>query len=276
MKPNPESCILKNLALVALLIVIVGALGCAGAGSPAPEAPDRGGDTNVDADVESDEELESLLAEYGDEYGEEGAVSRSDPFYYWNVTWFHFNDKFYFWFLQPVAKGYGWAMPDHAQTGINNFFRNIEYPVRLVACLAQGRMYDSGTETGRFLINTTIGVVGFWDAAEQIWEIEAHAEDFDQAIGRWGIGPGWFITWPLLGPSSVRGTVGAVVDRLANPKTWLLADEPAIGIVTTALDIINETSLDPDRYEQMRDMSVEPYIAIRNAYFQNREKKVKE
>ena len=226
---------------------------------------------------EDPDDWEALMAEYGDDYADTGPII-SDPLRPWNKFWFHFNDKLYFWVLRPVAKGYGWVVPEVARRGLDNAFDNIRFPIRALSSVFQARFRDAGVEVSRFFINTTVGVVGFWDAADDLWAIKRRNEDFDQAFGSWGVGTGWYLTWPLMGPSSVRGTAGMVFDAAANPFTYLflLPNSGYIGTGVGALDRLNNLSLNPDAYADIIKGTADPYSAVRDGYVQNRQKLVAE
>jgi len=197
----------------------------------------------------------------------------SDPLRHWNAVWFHFNDKLYFWVLRPVSKGYGKVVPEPARKGIDNVFNNLRTPVPLVSFSLQGRWADARRVLCRFGLNSTVGVLGWRDVAAIKHDLPGPNEDIDQAFGAWGIGTGPYLVWPFFGPSSVRGTFGSLGDRLLNPTSWL----PRYWNVAVAVtDKVNETSLDPDHYQEMRMMTVVPYTAVRNAYYQNRKELVEE
>jgi phospholipid-binding lipoprotein MlaA len=178
-----------------------------------------------------------------------------------NRFMYKFNDKMYFWVLKPVSQGYGFIMPEVARIGVRNFFDNLRFPVRFFNCLFQGKVKDSGVELARFGINTTVGILGFIDIAEKI-PLEEKKEDLDQTLAVYGFGTGTYLMWPFLGPSSVRGTFGFIGDMILNPATYI----PGSGIFKT----INNTSLRIGEYEALKKASIDPYIAIRNAYYQHR------
>jgi phospholipid-binding lipoprotein MlaA len=119
-----------------------------------------------------------------------------------------------------------------------------------------------------------MGVFGFGDPAKQEFGIGMRDEDFDQTLGFYGLGPGVYIHWPIFGPSSIRGTAGLAGDYLLDP-VWYV--QPALASVAiTAEDKVNATSLSIGDYEALKKASFDPYIAIRDAYFENRKKKIAE
>jgi phospholipid-binding lipoprotein MlaA len=225
-------------------------------------------------------ENESAEEDWEDEWGEDETVAEEipDPLLPWNWMWFHFNDKFFLYVWEPLAEGYGYVVPEVARRGVRNFFTNLTTPVRLVNCLLQGKWDDAGNETARFLINTTAGILGFGDPAYEKYG-PPKDEDFGQTLGYWGLNDGFFLTWPFLGPSSLRDTIGFVADGYLHPVSYIDGNPhktTPTKIAIRAYDIFNRTSLQIGEYEKLRNMALDPYIAIRNIYFQNRQKKIAE
>jgi phospholipid-binding lipoprotein MlaA len=195
--------------------------------------------------------------------------SIADPLEPMNRAFYRFNDKMYVWVLDPVARGYAKVIPVGLRTGINAFFENLYSPVRMVNALLQGDIDKSGIILGRFVINTTAGVLGLADVADQEFGLKKQRADFGQTLGVWGVGNGFYLYWPLIGPSSVRDTVGYSVDGFSRPTFWLIDDWLISGELVTA-DNLNFLSLNPGFYDEFRKMSFDPYIATRQAYFDYR------
>ena len=193
---------------------------------------------------------------------DEKAPPIRDPVRGMNRAFYGFNDKLYFWALRPVARGYKFVMPQIARVGVRNFFANVGMPARMVNCLLQADLKGTGTELARFGVNTTLGVGGFGDPAKAWLHLRQRDEDFGQTLGVWGLGTGWYLTWPIGGPSSVRDTVAAPVNIALDPATYL----PGVG----ALRGINNTSLRLGDYEDLKAAALDPYEAIRDAYNQHR------
>ena len=189
-------------------------------------------------------------------------VAIADPVRPVNWAFYHFNDKLYFWVLKPVARGWRFVVPKRARVSVRNLFSNVGAPSRSVNCLFQGDLRGSGTELARFVVNTTVGVAGLGDPAKHWLDIEQRDEDFGQTLGVWGLGPGLYLHWPLIGPSSPRDTVGFVVNSALDPATYA----PGAGLVAR----INHTSLTLGDYEALKDAALDPYEAIRDAYNQHR------
>ncbi|MBW2026494.1 MAG: VacJ family lipoprotein [Deltaproteobacteria bacterium] len=106
-----------------------------------------------------------------------------DPLEPINRIFFVFNDKLYFWFLRPVARGYKKVVPERARVGVRNFFSNLLTPIRLVNCLLQGKFKAAGTETLRFIINSTVGFLGLEDVAKKEGHLSRQDEDLGQSLG---------------------------------------------------------------------------------------------
>ena len=232
------------------------------------EDPKPPAEKNETSDL-SNKDLDTLYAE-----AEAGVVHVADPIAPFNRAMFHFNDKFYFWVLKPVAKGYRYVAPAPLRISVKNFFYNLVTPIRLVNCLLQGKVSSAGTELTRFVINSTAGMLGFADPAHNYPQLKTKDEDLGQTFGKYGIGNGFYIVWPLLGPSTLRDTIGLMGDQFLNPVAYVQPAEAAFGI--SAFKRVNTTSLHIGAYEDIKEASIDPYSAIRDAYIQNRARKVKQ
>jgi phospholipid-binding lipoprotein MlaA len=209
-----------------------------------------------------------------DEY-EEAAAGVPDPLEPFNRLTYKFNDDFYFYILKPVATGYRDIVAEPLRVSIKNFFSNLLMPIRAVNCLLQGKFDGFGTELVRFCLNTTMGVLGFGDPAKQEFGIEMRDENFDQTLGFYGLGPGVYIHWPIFGPSSIRGTAGLAGDYFLDPVYWFV--EPTLSrVAIKGEDKVNAASLSIGDYEALKKAAFDPYIAIRDAYFENMKKKISE
>jgi phospholipid-binding lipoprotein MlaA len=229
---------------------------------------------SAEKDTEEDV-LQDPFAER-DKPAEEGAPdSIADPLEPINRVFFVFNDRLYFWLLKPVARGYKAVVPETARIGVRNFFYNLVFPVRFVNCFLQGKVEEAFMEVGRFFTNTFLGVAGFVDVATQIGNFGKYDEDLGQTFGSYGVGPGFYIDWPILGPSSLRDTVGSAGDFFLDPIN-VLVDPSGYVIAIKAFDSVNSTSLRLGDYEALKRAALDPYISVRDAYYQNRKSKIKE
>ncbi|MGR3219187.1 MAG: MlaA family lipoprotein, partial [Candidatus Anammoxibacter sp.] len=134
-----------------------------------------------------------------------------------NRSMFSFNNKLYYHVVKPGNKGYNYVVPKAVRKSIRKMFDNVLFPGRFLNCLFQGKVKGAGTEMARFLLNTSIGVVGMFDPAEKLFHLKVQDEDFGQTLAKYGMKNGSFITWPGLGPSSVRDTIGFLGDLAMNP-----------------------------------------------------------
>lgn len=220
-----------------------------------------------------DEELEFLL-EDEEEYAADGP-SIADPIEPWNKAMHHFNDRLYFWVLKPVATGYKTVTPNLAREGVRNFFTNLATPVRFLGCLLQGKSERAGVELGRFMVNTTFGVLGFGNPASLEPTLQVPPEeDVGQAFGSWGIGNGFYIVWPILGPSTLRDSAASFGEGFLSPLNYVDPTSAAIG--ARAFDQVNATSFRLGDYEKIKSAALDPYVAIRNGYIQRRNRQLEE
>jgi phospholipid-binding lipoprotein MlaA len=214
---------------------------------------------------EEDEEDLDYLEEEGDEI--------ADPFEPVNRAFFAVNDKLYFWVLKPVTKGYSFVFPEPVRISVNNFFDNIATPIQFLNNLLQFKFKPAGKELLRFGINSTVGVLGIFDVAGESEGIEVNEdEDFGQTLGVWGLGPGFYMNLPLLGPSSLRDTVGSVGDYFLDPVNYV---SPTIDrFAIKAGSGVNKASFKIGDYEEIKKDALDPYAAIRDIYHQYRRSKV--
>ncbi len=223
------------------------------------------------------EETQDEDLDFEEEEEEEPEETIADPLEPVNRVFFYFNDKLYFWVLKPVATGYKAVLPQGVRVSVRNFFSNLLTPIRFVNTLLQGDPEGAAIELTRFFVNTTVGLGGFFDPAAKYGDVPKQDVDFGQTLGIYGLNPGFYIVLPIFGPSSLRDGVGLAVDAALNPMTYLFLVTP-IG-VSTGLAVhlqVNEVSLTLGDYESLKEAALDPYIALRNAYFQYRRNKIKE
>ena len=192
-----------------------------------------------------------------------------DPLEPMNRVFFTFNDKVYFWFFKPVAEGYSVVMPEVMRLSFRNFFTNLSMPIRLVSCLLQGKIKGVGITLVRFVVNSSAGFLGFQDVAKQALDYPVQDEDLGQVFAFYGIGPGFYLNLPFLGASTLRDTAGWVGGLYLNPWDYIV-EEFWWNMGGRAFDIVNKTSLRVGEYEALKDAALDPYVAMRDAYFQYR------
>ena len=207
---------------------------------------------------------------------EEDAVPAADPLRPWNRAMFQFNDKLYFWVLKPATLGYTYVVPEPLRMTLNTFVDNLRAPGRCVNNLLQLKGKAAGNEFIRFVFNSTAGLGGLADAARDLLHIQKSPADFGQTLGHYGIGHGFYLVWPFLGPSSARDSVGYLGDRVLYPLSFLSFTDISFGVSSAifVIETVNETSFKIGDYEAFKEAAIDPYVSLRDAYFQNRKKAV--
>lgn len=225
--------------------------------------------------------------DFTDSFEEEFAVSNQevfDPLSGYNRVMTSFNDGFYTYVLSPVSKSYAFAVPEVARTGIDNFFTNLMFPVRFVNNLLQFKFENASKELGRFVVNTIWGLGGFMDQATNTLGMEIYHEDFGQTLGYWGVGEGFHVVLPILGPLNLRDIVGLGAGLALAPTSQLghntipykipQNDLQELGIDT--LYKTNEYSFHPDLYNSIKKDALDLYPYLRDIYTQKRNKEIAE
>ena len=208
-----------------------------------------------------------------EEARDEEAARIADPLEPFNRAMYHLNDKLYFWALKPVSQGYNKIVPEQARVSVKNFFSNLAFPARFISCLLQADFSGASAELGRFAVNTIWGVGGLLDpSSSQQLNIPKRDADLGQTLGLYGVGQGLYIVWPVLGPSSARDSVGIVGDFFLYPISYIRPWYDWLAV--RAYQEVNDTSLRIGDYESLKEMAIDPYVALRDAYSQYRQKKV--
>jgi phospholipid-binding lipoprotein MlaA len=209
---------------------------------------------------------------YAMDMAEESAAGEdfeSDPWEPFNEKMFWFNrevlDRFV---LKPVATAWDFVLPDPVQRGIHNVFDNLAVVRRLVNNSLQAKWTGAAREVARFTINSTVGVVGFFDVAKDGFGIEQSDEDTGQTFGVWGMGPGPYLVLPFLPPLTVRDGIGYALDTAMTPYIYFIPWYA--NLAGTATNVVNERSINLDRFERVAESTVDLYGAVRNAYLQRR------
>ncbi|TLY80927.1 MAG: VacJ family lipoprotein [Gammaproteobacteria bacterium] len=193
-----------------------------------------------------------------------------DPWEPMNRATYRFNDKFDRAIAKPVARSYRRVTPQFVQTGVSNFLDNLQYPVVMVNDLLQGQFTPFAQDTGRLLLNTTLGIGGLFDPASAAG-LDKNDREFGQTFGKWGIKPGPYLVIPFLGPSDVRDGFGLVANTYADPRVYINNDAVKYGLwVVHAVDI-RAHLLD---VEGAMQGAYDPYAFVRNAYLERRQFKV--
>ena len=213
----------------------------------------------------------------GDDYGEPKNTI-PDPIQPVNMGVFWFNHQLYHYVFTPLNMTYKFLIPQPARTGISNVFLNAEYPTRCVNDLLQWKPKRAGLETEKFLINTTAGVGGIFKVSDKIPHlVEVPQTDTAATLAKWKIPTGCYIVWPILGPKSIRDTVGFVGDIALDPVTWITYGAVgglagASSLALSAPETTTKASDKLDNYETVTHISVNKYSAVKSAYEQSRRK----
>lgn len=202
-----------------------------------------------------------------------GCASSPDPWEGMNRGTFWFNERLDRYALEPVATAWDWVFPERVETSISNFFDNLGMPIVFVNDLLQAKPVAASQDVGRFAVNTTLGIAGFFDPASR-FGIPENDEDFGQTFGRWGCPPGPYLVLPLLGPSSVRDAFGRVGDAAATVYAYFVPWTVTAGMTAVATANVRASLLEEIR--QDREESLDFYVFVRNAYLENREHRVRD
>lgn len=172
--------------------------------------------------------------------------------------------------LRPVAKGYDIIMPDAPQRGVRNFFKNLAYPVTFINLILQGKFEDSLTATGRFLMNSSVGVLGFFDVATKV-DIPKFDEDFGQTLAVWGWKDSRYLVMPLFGPYTARDFIGRGFYGYFHPISYAVREYN--NYIPLVVDLITlRAELLP--FQAELDAASDPYVLVRDVWLQNREFKI--
>ncbi len=278
----------QTLVLLFVIFSLSSFFGCATLGPPSQiesqavlfvQAPV---DTMNDAQIPAGDDG---FDEFEDEFAEAETRTVPDPLIAYNRAMTKFNDKFFDYVLSPVAKGYNVVVPEGGRIGIRRFFKNLFYPMRFVNNVLQVKYDRAAIETARFLLNSTVGLLGFFDPAKEWFALQAYPEDFGQTLGFYGVGPGFHYVLPFLGPSNLRDAIGLIPDTYAIPMTYLPeiqisgtseSDRIWIAFGLESYRRLNDASLSLEEYESLRRDALDLYTFMRDAYERNRQVKIKE
>ena len=234
------SRIIRTLALLALVLGLAGCQTVQGVGTRLERAVDK------------------VMGSKG---------QRLDPWESWNRKVFNFNEKLDAAVLKPVATAYSEIVPSPIRTGIDNFFGNIGDAWSTVNLLLQGR-FKAGVEQGmRFAVNSTLGLAGVLDIATEAG-LEKNSQDFGKTLGKWGMGTGAYIVWPVFGPSSVRDSLALPLDWQASPG--VVFDDGRKKVLITVLNGVNTRANFLRAGDMLEGIALDKYTFYRDAYLQRR------
>ena len=197
-----------------------------------------------------------------------------DPLEKFNRSVFAFNESVDQAMLKPVAKAYKAITPAAVDKGITNFFNNLNDFIVVGNDLLQFKLKQTVTDTGRLLLNSTLGLVGFVDVATELG-LPKHEEDFGQTLGYWGLKSGPYIMLPFFGPSSVRDVIGKGVDIFLDPRVYYAHYQGGNArdfVVSTNVISAADTRADLlDREKILQTAALDKYSYIRDAYLARRQ-----
>ena len=201
-----------------------------------------------------------------DESGNE--VDVVDPYENINRKVYVFNDKVDEYVAEPISDAYKFITPQFVQTGVANFFSNLKGINTVLNDVMQAKFQQGAHDTGRFAINSTIGLLGLFDVATELG-LENHDEDFDQTLAVWGVPQGSYLVLPFLGPTTSRGIPGAVFDTAANPATY-------VGMPVQLVQMLNARANAEGALKFIDEAALDPYVFTRESYLQWRNFMIKD
>lgn len=199
----------------------------------------------------------------------------NDPIEPTNRVFYAINDGLDTVLLRPAAEAYRFVVPNQIRTGIHNLLTNLSTPVRLGNDILQGKPRLAGNTAMRFLINTTIGVVGIFDVAKEMG-IPHHDTDFGITLALWGTPEGPFLFLPVLGPSGPRDAIGFGVDIAMDPFTWVGKGTTVtdLGLSRVGVSAVDQREAVLDTVDQVKKTALDPYATFRSLYRQHRQAQI--
>ncbi|WP_323815691.1 VacJ family lipoprotein [Cellvibrio sp. NN19] len=196
----------------------------------------------------------------------EQAPADPDPWQGFNRAMFKFNDVVDRWTLKPLAKVYKFVMPDPLEDGVSNIFDNVQEVPNVINGVLQGDIKGAAHDTGRLLVNTTLGIGGLFDVAKYMNLPADEDEDFGQTLAVWGVGQGPYLVLPLLGPATVRDGFGRPVDFYTNPTNYV--DHNRTEYTIWALSLLDTRA---ELLDLEKNLTGDRYVFVRDVYLQRRE-----
>ena len=250
--------------------------GCAAREKDVPSAPPASAGKSTVAGKESGGSASDASAD--DDWGDTAEVKVHDPIEPVNRGVFWFNHQLYTYIAKPFSTAYKTIFPDLFRRGIRTAYDNLRFPVRFVNHTLQARLDRTAQETGRFVVNSTVGVGGLMKPADKVPALaETPKADTGQTLAKWGIPHGPYLVFPVLGPTSCRDLVGTAGDTVLNPISWLAFIFPGAGW-TVGVSAPSGAHGVPDRmdtYDMATKDALDPYISARTGYIQYRDAQTK-
>lgn len=280
----------SNTTLSLLLLLLLS--GCASqpqtppADTPAPAASSQSTDNSASAELSAAEQLSSGktatietsqgrieieptvvdMADRSQVTGDSTEQQYNDPLEGWNRGTFAFNHFTYTYALIPLAKGYEYITPAPVRDKIGNAFSNIREPLSMLNNLAAGELKDAGTNLGRFLINTTIGLLGLFDPATAWFDLPEAKQSIADTLAGYGVAPGPYLVLPILGQNNVRGSTSVVSEYLLDPIGQVT--NPPDTYYLQGVDAVDSFTDRAKVYEELYRQADDPYLYFRNQFLQ--------
>lgn len=234
-------------------------------------------ETSTSNDKEIEPQAEEIDDEFEDEFSEKETNDTIDPLSGYNRAMTSFNDTVIIYGLTPISKAYAAVLPQPLRLGISNFVHNMKFPIRFTNNLLQGKFQNSSNELERFIVNSTVGLAGLMDPAKHYMNIHPHEEDFGQTLGHYGVGSGFHVVIPFIGPSNVRDIAGITLDAYLSPlvnirglENYKIPQNFAESVAIYTVHLINKTSLHLGEYEDLKKDAIDLYPFLRDIYEQKR------
>ena len=182
--------------------------------------------------------------------------------------------------FKPVAKSYR-SLPSPLRNGTSNALVNLSSLITIPNNILQGEFKTAGINTGRFAVNTTVGILGIFDVAEKMGFSEYEKEDYGQTLGKWGVGPGCYVVLPVLGPSTIRDTAGSFMNILGGDPYYnasthgnneFLTDK--VFMATKVLSGVDFRAKNIDSIDNLEKNSMDFYASVKSLYLQDRQQKI--
>ncbi|WP_339767898.1 VacJ family lipoprotein [uncultured Paraglaciecola sp.] len=239
---------------------------------PEPETTNNAGSELVIKSSHGTQTIEPTVVSYAAPSSEQAVqdnipLAFEDPLEFINRPIFAFNDKLFEYILIPAVNGYTKIVPDPVRTSVGHFFGNIREPLNALNQLFQGEVSDSGKSVGRFLINTTIGLLGFFDPATAWFEIDENVTTINDTLVKYDVGYGSYLVLPILGQSDLRNGFSTITESIFNPIQY--ATENPQTIYIQSYGGFHAFAPQAPTYEKLRSETDDPYVFFRNLYMQN-------
>jgi phospholipid-binding lipoprotein MlaA len=182
--------------------------------------------------------------------------------------------------FKPIAKGYR-KLPSPVRTGTNNVLVNLSSLITIPNNILQGEFKKAGVNTGRFIVNTTVGILGIFNAAKKVGFTNYEKEDYGQTLGVWGVGPGCYLVLPVLGPSTVRDAAGSFINILGGDPYYNASTHGNNEYLTTSqymttkiLTGVDFRAKNLETIDNLEKNSLDFYASVKSLYLQDRQKKI--